>query len=142
MLKKMMKVMVATIMVITCATTVSAEENPMEAAKQEVIEELNEFVKDSNDEIKEMGLDGNNYKIELDPVEERFDGFELETTVRMTVRGDVYIFQYIFVYDYEYEEYDGDVVGIYSELDNKWFSIDDEEFCDELNARYPEVSEN
>lgn len=142
MLKKMMKVMVATIMVITCATTVGAEENPMVEAKNEVIEELNEFVKDSNDEIKEMGLDVNNYKCELDPVEERFDGFELETTVRMTVRGDVYTFQYIFTYDYEYEEYDGDVVGIYSELDNKWFSIDDEEFCDELNARYPEVSEN
>ena len=142
MLKKMMKVMVATIMVITCATTVSAEENPMEAAKQEVIEELNEFVKDSNDEFKEMGLDGNNYKIELDPVEERFDGFELETAVRMTVRGDVYIFQYIFTYDYEDEEYDGDVIGIYSELDNRWFSVYDDEFCDEVNARYPEVSEN
>ena len=142
MLKKMMKVMVATIMVITCATTVSAEENPMEAAKQEVIEELNEIVKDSNDEIKEMGLDENNYKIELDPVEERFDGFELETTVRMTVRGDVYEFQYIYVYDYEEEEYDGDVIGIYSELDNRWFSVYDDEFCDEVNARYPEVSEN
>lgn len=142
MLKKMMKVMVATIMVITCATTVSAEENPMEAAKQEVIEELNEIVKDGNDEIKEMGLDGNNYKIELDPVEERFDGIELETTVRMTVRGDVYEFQYIYVYDYEEEEYDGDVIGIYSELDNGWFSVYDDEFCDEVNARYPEMSEN
>ena len=140
MLKKM--IMVATIMVITCATTVSAEENPMEAAKQEVIEELNEIVKDSNDEIKEMGLDVNNYKIELDPVEERFDGFELEATVRMTVRGDVYEFQYIYVYDYEEEEYDGDVIGIYSELDNEWFSVYDDEFCDEVNARYPEVSEN
>ena len=140
MLKKM--IILATIMVITCATTVSAEENPMEAAKQEVIEELNEFVKDANDEIKEMGLDVNNYKIELDPVEERFDGFELETTVRMTVRGDVYEFQYIYVYDYEEEEYDGDVVGIYSELDNRWFSVYDDEFCDEVNARYPEVSEN
>lgn len=142
MLKKMMKVMVATIMVITCATTVSAEENPMEASKQEVIEELNEFVKDSNDDIKEMGLDVNNYKCELGPVEERFDGFELETTVKMIVRGDVYTFQYVFVYDYEYEEYYGDVVGIYSEPDNKWFSVDDDEFVDELNARYPEVSEN
>ena len=140
MLKKM--IILATIMVITCATTVSAEENPMEAAKQEVIEELNEIVKDSNDEIKEMGLDGNNYKIELDPVEERFDGFELEATVRMTVRGDVYTFQYIYVYDYEEEEYDGDVIGIYSELDNRWFSVYDDEFCDEVNARYPEVSEN
>ena len=140
MLKKM--IILATIMVITCETTVSAEENPMEAAKQEVIEELNEFVKDANDEIKEMGLDVNNYKIELDPVEERFDGFELETTVRMTVRGDVYEFQYIYVYDYEEEEYDGDVVGIYSELDNRWFSVYDDEFCDEVNARYPEVSEN
>ena len=140
MLKKM--IILATIMVITCATTVSAEENPMEAAKQEVIEELNEIVKDSNDEIKEMGLDENNYKIELDPVEERFDGFELEATVRMTVRGDVYTFQYIYVYDYEEEEYDGDVIGIYSELDNGWFSVYDDEFCDEVNARYPEVSEN
>ena len=140
MLKKM--IILVTIMVITCATTVSAEENPMEAAKQEVIEELNEIVKDSNDEIKEMGLDVNNYKIELDPVEERFDGFELETTVRMIVRGDVYEFQYIYVYDYEEEEYDGDVVGIYSELDNGWFSVYDDEFCDEVNARYPEVSEN
>ena len=89
MLKKM--IILATIMVITCATTVSAEENPMEAAKQEVIEELNEFVKDSNDEFKEMGLDGDNYKIELDPVEERFDGFELETTVRMTVPVHIHI---------------------------------------------------
>ena len=142
MLKKMMKVMVAAIMVITCATTVSAEENPIEAAKQEVIEELNEIVKDSNDEIKEMGLDENNYKIELDPVEERFDGFELEATVRMTVRGDIYEFQYIYVYDYEEEEYDGDVIGIYSELDNGWFSVYDDEFFDEVNARYPEVSEN
>ena len=142
MLKKMMKVMVATIMVITCATTVGAEENPMVEAKNEVIEELNEFVKDSNDEIKEMGLDVNNYKCELDPVEERFDGLELETSVRMIVRGDVYTFQYIFTYDYDEEEYDGDVVGIYSELDNGWFSVDDDEFCDELNARYPEVSEN
>ena len=142
MLKKMMKVMAVTIMVITCATTVSAEENPMEAAKREVIEELNEFVKDSNDEFKEMGLDVNNYKIELDPVEERFDGFELETAVRMTVRGDVYIFQYIFTYNYEDEEYDGDVIGIYSELDNGWFSVYDDEFFDEVNARYPEVSEN
>ena len=142
MLKKMMKVMVATIMVMVCATTVSAEENPMEAAKQEVIEELNEFVKDSNDEFKEMVLDANNYKIELDPVEERCDGFELETAVRMAVRGDVYIFQYIYVYDYEEEEYDGDVIGIYSELDNRWFSVYDDEFCDEVNARYPEVSEN
>ena len=140
MLKKM--IILATIMVITCTTTVSAEENPMEAAKQEVIEELNEIVKDSNDEIKEMGLDGNNYKIELDPVEERFDGFELETTVRMIVRGDVYEFQYIYVYDYEEEEYNGDVVGIYSELDNGWFSVYDDEFSDEVNARYPEVSEN
>lgn len=140
MLKKM--IILATIMVITCATTVSAEENPMEAAKQEVIEELNEIVKDSNDEIKEMGLDVNNYKIELDPVEERFDGFELEATVRMTVRGDVYEFQYIYVYDYEEEEYDGDVIGIYSELDNGWFSVYDDEFSDEVNARYPEVSEN
>ena len=142
MLKKMMKVMVATIMAIACATTVSAEENPMEAAKQEVIEELNEIVKDSNDEIKEMGLDANNYKVELDPVEERFDGFELEATVRMIVRGDVYEFQYIYVYDYEEEEYDGDVIGIYSELDNGWFSVYDDEFFDEVNARYPEVSEN
>ena len=135
MLKKM--IILATIMVITCATTVSAEENPMEAAKQEVIEELNEIVKDSNDEIKEMGLDENNYKIELDPVEERFDGFELETTVRMTVRGDVYTFQYIYVYDYE-----EDVIGIDSELDSGWFSVYDDEFFDEVNARYPEVSEN
>ena len=140
MLKKM--IILATIMVITCATTVNAEENPMEAAKQEVIEELNEIVKDSNDEIKEMGLDVNSYKIELDPVEERFDGFELEATVRMTVRGDVYEFQYIYVYDYEEEEYDGDVIGIYSELDNGWFSVYDDEFFDEVNARYPEVSEN
>ena len=142
MLKKMMKVMVATIMVITCATTVSAEENPMEAAKQEVIEELNGFVKDSNDDIKEMGLDVNNYKCERGPVEERFDGFELGTTLKMIVRGDVYTFQYIYVYDYEEEEYDGDVVGIYSELDNGWFSVYDDEFFDEVNARYPEVSEN
>ena len=142
MLKKMMKVMVATIMVMACATTVGAEVNPMVEAKNEVIEELNEFVKDSNDEFKEMGLDENNYKTELNPVEERFDGLELEASLRMVVRGDVYVFQYIFVYDYEYEEYDGDVVGIYSELDSKWFSIDDEEFCDELNARYPEMLEN
>ena len=140
MLKKM--IILATIMVITCATTVSAEENPMEAAKQEVIEELNEIVKDANDDFREMGLDENNYKIELDPVEERFDGFELETTVRMIVRGDVYEFQYIYVYDYEEEEYDGDVIGIYSELDNGWFSVYDDEFSDEVNARYPEVSEN
>ena len=140
MLKKM--IILATIMVITCATTVSAEENPMEVARQEVIEELNEFVKDANDDFREMGLDENNYKIELDPVEERFDGFELETTVRMTVRGDVYTFQYIYVYDYEEEEYDGDVIGIYSELDNGWFSVYDDEFSDEVNARYPEVSEN
>ena len=140
MLKKM--IILATIMVMACATTVSAEENPMEAAKQEVIEELNEFVKDSNDEFKEMVLDANNYKIELDPVEERCDGFELETAVRMAVRGDVYIFQYIYVYDYEEEEYDGDVIGIYSELDNGWFSVYDDEFFDEVNARYPEVSEN
>ena len=142
MLKKMMKVMVATIMVITCATTVGAEENPMVEAKNEVIEELNEFEEEANDDIEEMGLDTNNYKCEVVSVEERFDGLELEASLRMVIRGDVYVFQYIFVYDYEYEEYDGDVVGIYSELDNKWFSIDDEEFCDELNARYPEVSEN
>lgn len=140
MLKKM--IILATIMVITCAATVSAEENPMEVAKQEVVEELNEIVKDSNDEIKEMGLDGNNYKIELDPVEERFDGFELEATVRMTVRGDVYEFQYIYVYDYEEEEYDGDVIGIYSELDNGWFSVYDDEFFDKVNARYPEMNAN
>ena len=140
MLKKM--IILATIMVITCATTVSAEENPMVEAKNEVIEELNEFEEEANDDIEEMGLDANNYKCEVGSVEERFDGLELEASLRMVVRGDVYVFQYIFVYDYEYEEYDGDVVGIYSELDNKWFSIDDEEFCDELNARYPEVSEN
>ena len=60
----------------------------------------------------------------------------------MTVRGDVYEFQYIYVYDYEEEEYDGDVIGIYSELDNGWFSVYDDEFFDEVNARYPEVSEN
>ena len=142
MFKKMMKVMVATIMVMVCATTVSAEENKMVEAKNEIIEELDEFVKDSNDEFKEMGLDVNNYKCERGPVEERFDGFELETTLKMVVRGDVYTFQYILVYDYDNEEYDGDVVGIYSELDNKWFSVYDDEFGDEMNARYPEVSEN
>lgn len=142
MFKKMMKVMVATIMVMVCATTVSAEENKMVEAKNEIIEELDEFVKDSNDEFKEMGLDVNNYKCERGPVEERFDGFELETTLKMIVRGDVYTFQYILVYDYDNEEYDGDVVGIYSELDNKWFSVYDDEFVDEMNARYPEVSEN
>lgn len=142
MFKKMMKVMVATIMVMVCATTVSAEENKMVEAKNEIIEELDEFVKDSNDEFKEMGLDVNNYKCERGPVEERFDGFELETTLKIIVRGDVYTFQYILVYDYDNEEYDGDVVGIYSELDNKWFSVYDDEFGDEMNARYPEVSEN
>lgn len=141
MLKKMMKVMVATIMVTFIGTTnVCAEDDLMVEAKKEIIKELDEFVKDSNDDISEEGLDTNNYKVELGSVEERFDGFELETSLRVIANGDVYIFQYIFVYDYEYGEYDGDIIAIYSEPDNKWFSIDDEEFCDELNARYPELS--
>ena len=140
MLKKMMKVMVATIMVMVCATTVSAEENPMEAAKQVVLDEINEFADEINNEIKEKGLDVNNYKCEVGSVVERYGGYEIEGEYRLIISGDVYTFVYSGLYDFDEEEYDTSTYAIYSERDNGWFSIYDKDFEQTITDRYPEMN--
>ena len=134
MLKKMVKVMVATIMARIRHAVYNSK---METAKTELINELNECIEDVNNDLKEKGLDESNYYVELKGTEEHCDGDIIYSVVNFVLNGDTYTTVCYYIYDYKTESYGRNLLALYSEPDNKWFSTDDS-LGDIINERYPE----
>ncbi len=137
MLKKMVKVMVATIMVMVSAVNVSAADSKMETAKAELIERLNKGIEFVNNNVKEKGLDPANYYAELEGTEDHYDGIVVYSVANIVLNGDTYKTVFYSNYDCETESYGRELLGIYSELDDEWFTTD-EALDDIIDERYPE----
>lgn len=139
MLKKFMVIVSIITLVVFGAIEVSANTtDEMTEAKLLLIDETKNQIEETNGLVEERGLDNTKYYTELGDIDERFGGLEIDIEQKLYMNGDLYILEYVCVYDYNNVEYDAEMVGIYSEPDGKWFSADDD-YIDVISDRYPEA---